>query len=145
MNLTNSHLNMIWSFIFFSLIFLVGFSSGCSSATGPPPPVSPDKWLVYRQTPGKLVNNYVNAFLLDNWLKIWMATNDGVSAFNSGTWASIRDSLWSPSPSGQSHRVSCIVQGKDGSMWFGLTGGGVVRYNPFSTIQIWRRYGSPDL
>lgn len=30
-------------------------------------------------------------------------------------------------------------------MWFGLTGGGVQRYNPLSSIAVWKRYRSPDL
>ena len=145
MNPRHFQLNMKWSLIFPFILFLVGFASGCTSATGPPTPRLLDTWLVYRQTPGRLINNYANAFLLDNGRKIWIATNDGVSSFSAGVWASMRDSLWSPSPSGKSHRVSCIVQGKDGGLWFGLTGGGVVRYNPFSTIQVWRRYNSPDL
>jgi ligand-binding sensor domain-containing protein len=95
--------------------------------------------VVFKQSPGKLINNYVNAFLLDRGRKIWIATNNGVSSFSGGVWGSLRDSLWSP-PFGSQYRVACIVEGKDGSLWFGLTGGGIVRYNPFSTIQVWRRY-----
>src|SRR5467141_335333 len=129
------------------LISLPWLFSGCTSPTGSPPTRLSDKWLVYKQSPGRLVNNYINALLLDRGRTIWLATNDGVSSFSRGTWASLRDSLGYPTGVDRtiSHRVSCIVQAKDGAMWFGLSGGGVVRYNPFSSIQVWRRYIQPDL
>src|SRR2546422_591113 len=78
------------------LIFVLLLISGCTSPTGSPPPVLPDKWLVYKQSPGGLINNYINAILLDRGRKIWLATNDGASSFSGGVWGSLRDSLASP-------------------------------------------------
>ena len=121
---------------------LFWFGRGCSSPTASTPPPPTEKWQVFRQVPGGLINNHINSIYFDNSRRIWIATNDGVSYFSGGAWASLRDSLTSNDGHGgpPSHRVSSIVQGKDRSMWFGLTGGGVQRYNPLSSIAVWTRY-----
>jgi ligand-binding sensor domain-containing protein len=122
---------------FFSLsAFVLTVIGGCTSPSTPPPTPPKAKWQVFQQSPGKLVNNHINSIFMDNARRIWFATDDGVSYFSGGVWATIRDSLRSPT----GHRVSCIVQAKDRSMWFGLTGGGIQRYNPLSTIAVWTRF-----
>jgi ligand-binding sensor domain-containing protein len=125
-----------------SLLFLL---NACSTPEGTKPPPEKEVWQVFKQSQGTLVNNHINAIFLDNSRRIWFATNNGVSYFAGGNWATIRDSLSSPGPGGLSYRVSCITQGKDRSMWFGLTGGGIQRYNPNSSIAVWKRFTDPDL
>jgi len=120
------------------------FAAGCSSSTAPPPTPPLEKWQVFQKATGKLINSHINSIFFDNSRRIWLATNDGASYFSGGTWASIRDSLYTPDGRGgpPSYRVNCIAQAKDRSMWFGLAGGGVERYNPISSIAVWTRYTS---
>src|SRR2546422_2333689 len=83
-------------FILTILIPLLWLVSDCTSPTGSKPIPPLDKWLVYKQSPGKLVNNYVNAFMLDRGRTVWIATNDGASSFSGGSWGSIRGFLGYP-------------------------------------------------
>jgi ligand-binding sensor domain-containing protein len=138
----NRSFNLRAILLFLSLSALA-FHGGCTSPTTPPPAPPKAKWQVFKASPGTLVDNHINSIYLDNSRRIWFATNNGASYFTAGVWATIRDSLTSPSASGPpGHRVSCIVQAKDRSIWFGLTGGGIQRYNPVSSIAVWTRYTS---
>jgi ligand-binding sensor domain-containing protein len=123
-------------------VSLLGVFGGCTSPSDPPPVLPKAKWQVFKASASLLADNHVNAIFMDNARRVWFATNNGASYFDNGAWATIRDSLTSPDGHGgpPNHRVTCIVQAKDRSMWFGLTGGGVQRYNPISTIAVWTRY-----
>jgi ligand-binding sensor domain-containing protein len=122
--------------------------AGCNTPT-PPPALQLMEWQIFQQTAGKLSDNHINSIFMDNTRKIWLATNNGVSIFSGVSWATIRDSLytvsWTQTGSVITYRVNCVVQAKDRAMWFGLPGGGVVRYNPVSSTSVWRRYTQSTL
>jgi ligand-binding sensor domain-containing protein len=80
---------------------------------------------------------------------IWMATDSGAVSYNQRIWGLIRDSLrysvFSTGTTVTSYKVVGIAPGIDGSIWFGLAGGGVRRYHPGSAFYVWQSYDMPAL
>lgn len=132
------------------LVVLSLASLGCN---GPPPtgitPVGP-KWVSFNESNGGLLNNHVNAILPDAEGIMWIATDSGAYSFNRGSWNCFWDSLsytwydWL----GSVHSagvVTSIALSPDQSLWFGLAGGGITRYNNYqATATVWKRFTSAD-
>jgi len=112
--------------------------SGSSIEPGPP-------WIVYRAGKGSLPGNSIRAITLDRAQSIWFATDQGASNFDGRSWANYQDELVFPGPFGDSYSLKAIATGKDGSIWFGLAGGGVRRFNRFSSTSVWTSYSVPSL
>ncbi len=79
-----------------------------------------------------LVNNKINALLLDQSGRLWLGSDVALSCFDAerGTfqhyWSDPLDTF-----SLSSNRVSCLYQSREGVLWFG-TNGGLNRLNPSS-------------
>ena len=129
------------------LIFLAS-SGGCDNDFGPPPPPGPP-WVVFTTSNSPLVNNRINAIEGDAEGRMWFGTDGGASAF-SGNWVTITDSLnfLTYDRDGNvyiTRTVSSIVLGKDASLWFGLLGGGIRRFQFKAQTSIpWSRYDQND-
>lgn len=123
---------------------------GCKDDIPTPPEPGP-AWLTFtRESTLGLIHNRINAIALDGDGRIWFGTDSGASYFNRGRWASVYDSLtYRVYGSGGTSRlravVTAITEGRDGSIWFGTSGGGVRRYNRFATRKTWQRYDYPDI
>ena len=104
----------------------------------PPPPPGP-AWRVFHKSDTTLLDNKINAITVALDGRVWISTDLGASYFQRGSWGWVRDSLYG-------YRVNSIVEAKDRSIWFCLSGGGVMRYRPFALSgAIWQRFTEPDL
>ena len=99
-------------------------------------------WVIFSTSNSRLVNNTVNGISDDAEGKIWLATDDGVSAYWKNTWTSIRDqvSYFTPGDSQEIWTVTSVIQDKGKSIWFTLPGGGIERYNQWGSTTPWIRY-----
>jgi hypothetical protein len=122
--------------------------NGCDKVSSGNVPRGP-KWVVYRAGSTGIANGHANCVFTDAAGNVWFGTDSGASSFYKNIWANLYDSLTytdylGPTPVVGSV-VTSITQGKDGSMWFGLSGGGVERYNKATNAEPWTRYAEPDL
>lgn len=125
-------------------LFLV-LSAACMAVSckqsANPTDVSSEKWHVYTQANSPIANNRINGMAVVIGGTIWFATQDGASSFARGNWATMKDSLTYYNALNLPARiVTSICEGKDRSLWFGLRGGGIMRYSPNSDVAVWRRY-----
>src|SRR5437899_6664056 len=123
--------------------------AGCKGDIEGPAPPGP-AWVTFSASSTPLPDNVINEIYVDRELRVWFATNNGAAYFKDKSWGVIRDSLkyiiYDHSTPIPVYSVTAITQGKDRSIWFGLRGGGVVRYNQYSQNgNIWTRYKSPTL
>lgn len=126
---------------------LIALLAGCNKNTGQPPTPGPP-WLTFNKASNQLVDDHVNALYTDADGIVWVATDSGASYFNHGTWSSFVDQLSYPifynGGSTTASSVTSITQGFDRSVWFGLKGGGIARYNQFGQTFVWKRYTTSD-
>lgn len=112
-------------------------SSTGGGVAGPP-------WVTFKKANHQLVGNHVNFLYTDSDGIIWVATDSGASYFNRGTWSSfVTDLEYTTYYNGgerMTSTVNSITQGLDRSIWFGLDGGGMARYNQFAQQKVWMRY-----
>lgn len=118
---------------------------GCKSDIPGPAPAGP-AWIVYTHETSPLVGNKINSIAVGADGKLWFATDSGASSFStsSNSWATFRDSLRAVGTA--VYKVNSICEAKDRSIWFGLTGGGVQRFNAQgSSGSTWIRYLPPTV
>jgi ligand-binding sensor domain-containing protein len=119
--------------------------SSCKGDLGEPNPPGPP-WIIYTEANSPLAGNTINAIMVDRGGRVWFATDSGASYFSPRTksWGLVRDSIGFTIFNGSKiYSVTSIAEGKDRSIWFGMRGGGVVRYNEHSENgKIWSRYRS---
>ena len=115
-----------------------------------PPPPGPAWVTVQRSTQSNLLDNRINTLSVGVDGTIWIATDSGATTFSGGNWGFVKDSLrytsfGSGGGTSYSYKLNSIAHGMDGSIWFGLAGGGVKRYHPGSAFYVWRSYNVPDI
>jgi len=118
--------------------------TSCKGDIGEPAPPGPP-WIIFTEANSPLVGNRINAIMADRSGRVWFATDSGASSFTPRTksWGLIRDSIGFDVMGRKIYSVTSIAEAKDRSIWFGLRGGGVVRYNEHSEIgRTWSRYRS---
>ena len=138
MNLTTGSISTAVKKLFFVMCASLLVMSCQQSSDGPSGPA--EKWHVFTQSNSPLTNNRINGLALSSGGAVWMATQDGASKFTRGNWGTFKDSLTYTSGETSARIVTSIFEGKDRSIWFGLRGGGVMRYNQSSDVAVWRRY-----
>lgn len=127
------------------ILLLVSLPSCKNETSGPSSPNEP--WRNFTKANSPLPSNVINGLTLETGGTVWFATNEGAASYNQGYWGTIKDSLtWYDGRTNEPARiVTAICQGQDRSLWFGLRGGGLVRYSPFSDVQVWWRYNFPTI
>jgi ligand-binding sensor domain-containing protein len=113
------------------------------------PPLGPStlllpKWVVFKTSNSGLVNNHVNAVLSDFEGGIWVGTDGGVSTYSGGSWNSFVDEFFFMTDKGVRSIITSMTEDPNRNLWFGLAGGGVVRYNEHDTTDVWWRYTIDD-
>jgi ligand-binding sensor domain-containing protein len=145
-----------------SLIFMLCSFGGCEKvpSAGARGPI----WVTFMSSPGGLVDNQINCIHVDNQGTVWLGTNQGASGYHNGVWYHLIDSLRYivgrisiKDTEGTSYdsviygaEVTSIAVAQDGSLLFGLNGGGISRYDQFPPIgtgmnYIWSRFLEPSL
>ena len=134
------------------ILLTAGIFFGCKAdVVEPPPVVVGPPWIVFTTSNSPLPNSVINAIHVDIHNKVWIATGNGAASYSSRSWAIFRDSLKylvydSYNNSYVVCNVNSIALSKDQSVWFGLRGGGLVRYDKNSqTGHIWTRYKIPTI
>jgi ligand-binding sensor domain-containing protein len=133
------------------LLTIAGILVGCKSKdnTLAPEPPGP-AWVTYTSANRpELRSDHINSLSIGIDGAIWMATDSGAVSYGQRIWGLIRDSLrystFSTGATITSYKVVGIAPGEDGSIWFGLAGGGVRRYHPGSASYVWQSYNEPNI
>ncbi len=130
------------------IIVVFVFSLELQGCNGNSPFVTPNKllpkWVLFTATNSGLVSNHVNAIVCDFEGRIWAGTDGGVSTYSGGSWNSFVDEFFFMNNEGVRSIITCMTEDPNRNLWFGLAGGGVVRYNEYDTIDQWRRYTIDD-
>ncbi|MFI5253774.1 MAG: two-component regulator propeller domain-containing protein [Bacteroidota bacterium] len=102
-------------------------------------------WVTFTIANSPLYGNNIRAIFVDGGNYVWFATNNGASYFLKGNWGGLRDSLSSNNGGQVGYTINGITQSKDGSIWFALQGGGIVRYLRNGTQFQYKRYIAPEI
>lgn len=130
-------------FIFYWLVIVLFGSQACRET--PPAPSQPGpQWVSFNKSNSRLRNNDIHAILTDAEGIMWIATDSGAYSFSRGSWNPIVDSLTFQTAAGPKSTVTSIALAPDQSLWFGLAGGGVARYNRQGVTTVWKRFTSVD-
>lgn len=129
------------------LVLTFSLLQSCKQEIVDPPRL--DKWISFTKSNSDLDVRQIHTIHVDGEGTIWFGTDSGAYSFKNGFWSVIKDSLsygsFGQGGSSRSKIVTSIGYGYDASLWFGLKGGGLARYNKSSTTQPWVRYRSPDV
>ncbi|HUL44306.1 MAG TPA: two-component regulator propeller domain-containing protein [Bacteroidota bacterium] len=117
---------------------------GCGQNPAIPPVKAGPKWVLYNIDNSPLPDNNVNTIVIDHQ-NVWIGSDGGASNFNHGSWHNFEDELKFNSPEGPVSIVRAITIGKDGSIWFGLFGGGLIRFDPTGKTATWINYIPPKI
>ena len=146
-NENNSNMKSTSYLTFFLVLFIVLFYGCKSSSTG-----STDKgkpWLTFtKASSSNMLDDNIHAILIAQG-QVYFGTDSGVVQYQSGVWATFaRDSFaYTVNSSGHSStawKINAIAQAYDASLWFGMYGGGVRRYNQISSSAAWQKYTFAD-
>ena len=127
------------------LFVLLASVGGCEKITAPDAKRGP-VWIVYHPSNSPLLSDTINAIYIDVSGTKWFSTDNGGNGLTSGGWLKFHDTIGFPTPLGYSWKVNSITVGNDQSLWFGLAGGGVKRYNLRDLKgDYWVTYQSPTI
>lgn len=129
---------------FATVVVLISFGFQACRETNLGPPQAGPQWISFNSSNSGLLNNHVNAILTDAVGVLWIATDSGACSLSYGSWNSIVDELTFQTNAGPKSTVTSIALGSDASLWFGLAGGGLARYNQRAVTTVWRRFTTAD-
>lgn len=120
---------------------------GCKNeAVSPKPEPRGPKWVVFNRQNSGIVSDTVNAIVYDGGGGLWFGTVNGASNFHEGTWSNYKTELEFPAAYGASRKVDAVAVGVDQTVWFGLAGGGIRRFNrSIGAGASWTSYAAPSL
>jgi ligand-binding sensor domain-containing protein len=129
------------------ILFFVAFLTGCKKNTSNPPARGP-VWLVFtKSTHTDIVDDNIHTIFASSD-KVWFGTDSGALSYGSGVWSTIRDSLsyftYGVGGTVKKQTVVAIAEGRNSSIWFGLDGGGLRRFNRYNPQRAWQRYSSNE-
>jgi ligand-binding sensor domain-containing protein len=133
----------------FAVILAVTVFIGCHNNPITAPPPGKD-WVIFNPSNSPMKTKNINCVFISNEEDTWLGTDSGAYKFSKGSWSSYRDSLgYQVFENGVGTVTVAVVksigEGKDGSMWFGMNGGGLVRYDPFSSVGVYQKYSASDV
>jgi ligand-binding sensor domain-containing protein len=125
-------------------VLLLALSVDACDDITPPSEHRGPQWLLYTKANSPLVGDTINALSSSFGGALLIATTNGANSVNQGQWLVFSDTLVFNTPLGPSRNVLCAVTARDKSIWFGLAGGGVKRFNPQSQNgEHWVSYNAP--
>ncbi len=127
--------------IFLSTLWLVGCKDG-ASITSKTVPIW--KTFTSANTQGVINDNIHTIFIAANG-EVWFGSDSGAFSFYKGTWSFLSPDSFSYVTTKKYRRVVAITEGYDGSLWFGLNGGGIRRFNGNNPYKLWQRYFEPEI
>lgn len=126
-------------FIFFTVII-----GGCKSNVANPGSSTGGVWEKFNKSNSHILSNSIHAAFCDADGIVWFGTDSGAAGYNNRTFTLLKDSLqftvYGNGSSGYDAKVTTIAQNLDKSLWFGIYGAGVVRFNRTSQQQVWTKY-----
>lgn len=124
-----------------SILWLVGCKDGASVTSE-----TRHIWKTFTSanTPGILNDNIHTIFIAGNG-EVWFGSEGGTFSFYKGTWSFLSPDSFSYGTTKKYRWVFAITEGYDGSLWFGLNGGGIRRFNKNNPYKMWQRYSEPDI
>jgi len=126
-------------------LFLSLFAFACNDIT-PPQDRRGAQWVFYNTSNSPLVGDTINALCMTSSGELIIATTNGANKLKQSQWLVFRDMINYDTPLGPSRNVLSVTSGKDKSIWFGLAGGGVKRFNPTAQNgEHWTTYNAPTI
>lgn len=125
------------------IIILISFW-GCKKNVSPPV-ARGAVWTIFSKTTHpEIISDNIHCIYASSSDRIWFGTDSGALSYTSGTWSIIRDSLsyktYSQGGETIGQKVTAITEGRLNTIWFGLDGGGLRRYNRYDPQRPWQRY-----
>jgi ligand-binding sensor domain-containing protein len=128
------------------LLSIAVIFTNCNEVTNPPPPSTSEQWVVYTKANSPLLGAAVYAIGVDGSNNKWFGCLTGAIRYGGGSWQSVKDDMKRYHPDTLNFKVTAITTSAlDGSIWFGLAGGGVERFSRTAQGGQWATYMSPDL
>lgn len=122
------------------------FALGSCDLISPPESRRGESWVFFTKANSPLVGDTINAISMNPAGEMLIATTNGANKFSRGQWLVFQETLRYNTPLGASRNVLAVTSGRDKSIWFGLAGGGVKRYNPSnSNGEQWVTYRVPTI
>ncbi|MBI5020152.1 MAG: hypothetical protein HZB59_01820 [Ignavibacteriales bacterium] len=129
------------------ILILCTIFIGCKKNTTTPKVRGP-VWLTFSKITNKdIIDDNIHTIHAGAGGFVWFGTDSGAISYYGGIWSSIRDSLtyytYGQGSITKAQKVLAICEGRQSTVWFGLDGGGLRRYNRYNPQRAWQRY-SPN-
>ena len=117
----------------------------CNDIT-PPQDRRGAQWVFYNTRNSPIAGDTINALCMTFSGELLIATTNGANKLARNQWLVFRDTIRYATPLGPSLNVLSVTSGNDKSIWFGLAGGGLKRFNPLTqTAEHWTTYNAPTI
>ena len=121
------------------------FFAGCEDPVTSTPTPRDEPWKVFTDENSPLENDAINSIVIGGLGERWIATDAGAYKYASKSWEKIQSQIEYQTAFGASSKVNCIATGHDGTIWFGLAGGGIKRMMRGYSGSVWQSHVAPDL
>ena len=121
------------------------FLSSCEDPVKSTPTPRDEPWKIFTDENSPLENDAINSIVIGGLNEKWIATDRGVYKYSGKTWEKIQSQLEYQTAFGPSSKVNCVGLGRDGTIWFGLAGGGIKRMMRGYSGLTWQTHIAPNL
>ncbi|MBI5476912.1 MAG: hypothetical protein HY964_09285 [Ignavibacteriales bacterium] len=130
------------------LMFLSIITFSCKKNTTQSLPRGPIWLLFTKSNTETIIDDNIHTICASNDGKVWLGTDSGSVSYSNGVWSVIRDSLtyytYGQGGKQKCQKVTSIAEGRNNTIWFGLDGGGIRRFNRFNPQRTWQRYSPSE-
>jgi ligand-binding sensor domain-containing protein len=124
-----------------SIIWLAGCKEGISTSSNSKP-----TWLTFtKANTTSILNDNINTIFIAGKGEVWFGSDSSTFSFYKGTWSFLPPDSFSYGTTKKYREVFAITGGYDGSLWFGLNGGGIRRFNGNNPYKRWQQYSEPEI
>lgn len=126
-------------------IFFIISVSGCEDPVKSTPTPRDEPWKIFTTENSPLESNVINAITISGLNEKWISTDVGAYKLTNKRWEKIKGQLEYQTAFGVSSKVNCVTTGRDGTIWFGLAGGGIRRWMPGYSGAQWQSHRAPNI